>query len=514
MSPPPILPPVARGRHRGGRDDHPPRNRINPLLWLWYKIWFASPLHVVFVAALLCAATICYVRAHTNWGYRQEQGQYVLDTDQSKITNYWFDARPLIKDAIGIFQIKEDPNSHLFTIFQESRPWDGTPVQDKEVTLGIEKLPSVRGLIANYQGRLDTYNAGIRDRVQSVLSSMKWMESDSGAGIDLSIFRSTKNDGEEFRGTAFITQADFDSIKARPPNAQTSRDLKGALENCEAIDYTKKSVQSWKLTGVAETVDMVDRSKLGLKVVEQEAPLYALELDKKGNLPTPARSAIQHYFSPDYLLNRYRSDVAKALNNKTEELDKVGIPELQSALHNELLIAAKGELGFFWLFGHWRWYEIMWWTWFGVLTNSLIYLGIYLVRRGPRGTIWDPRETLKNLSALFYAPIMSIAIIWGLTQTNLLGKNAFTTGDAAVAVFVAFVLGTFPGIPHKLLTTIAKTLFKDTSVAASKKPAKHDKVVTVTGLPAAPPNAPLHIADLKNSIGNAATAILKNTERS
>jgi len=103
---------------------------------------------------------------------------------------------------------------------------------------------------------------------------------------------------------------------------------------------------------------------------------------------------------------------------------------------------------FFWLSGNYIYWEIIFWTLFGVLCNLF-----YHVSEAKRKGIYRKEESYVHFSKLMYAPLISIVIY--LSIDNILGTQNNSTSEHKNSLLVlSFVLGFFTGRTIELLNRL------------------------------------------------------------
>lgn len=111
------------------------------------------------------------------------------------------------------------------------------------------------------------------------------------------------------------------------------------------------------------------------------------------------------------------------------------------------------ERSFFWLYSSSAYWEIMFWTVFGVLA-SLLYFVAEVIRN--KKVAFDHTEIPSQLSKLFYAPIISLILVFSY--------NYFTDGSGIDiqankgVLIVSFLLGFYSGRAMELLNRVKELL--------------------------------------------------------
>ncbi len=146
-------------------------------------------------------------------------------------------------------------------------------------------------------------------------------------------------------------------------------------------------------------------------------------------------------------------------------------------LEKELQNIVNGELKGFWLFGSWRWIEIIAWSIFGIMTNNLLQCGMFLMG-WKQENIWTPRGTLYGLMQVVYVPFMSLAVFW-LYAYGLSGADPLDGIRSTPAILAyAFIFGLFPTLPYDLLRKMTKSLRRSVDEGPIRNIHKRNKTPT------------------------------------
>ena len=122
--------------------------------------------------------------------------------------------------------------------------------------------------------------------------------------------------------------------------------------------------------------------------------------------------------------------------------------------------------GFFWTMGGLKWLEVVLLAGLGVLVRRLIdmsrqYGRVRLNRDDEGHVVWQPRETVRTLMYLVYAPVLALVIVWILTATDLLAADLTLLGETLfhALIPIAFLLGLFPDVGHGVLIRAGQAVF-------------------------------------------------------
>ena len=111
--------------------------------------WHGEHHHVVFALFVLAIALGGYLGLH--WLYADDYANSP-------------GARSAVRETVHLYQLGEDPETHLLRIEVEGVPLD-LAAEERAGPLGAGKLTPVRGLLAKAKRDLDKYNAAVREFV-------------------------------------------------------------------------------------------------------------------------------------------------------------------------------------------------------------------------------------------------------------------------------------------------------------------------------------------------------------
>ena len=218
------------------------------------------------------------------------------------------------------------------------------------------------------------------------------------------------------------------------------------------------------------------------------------------------------------ILNKINNSIINKLNDASVDLNKLTNPQNTTSVpcfqntensdfHCQLAKLWQQEMSFFWLYGNWKWIDIIIITMLGVMVESMTRLGLFVVGRQPERVAFQPGEFYRTLMKLAYAPVTSVVVIWTLLATNILTTEvAGITGQTAI-ITLALIFGLFPNITYGLLQKIGNMILRNTSVEQRKNliEPKINKVI----LPEKKQGELPHISSLKTRVKKVVTTMLK-----
>lgn len=120
---------------------------------------------------------------------------------------------------------------------------------------------------------------------------------------------------------------------------------------------------------------------------------------------------------------------------------------------------------FFWLYGAGAYVEIMLWTIFGVMA-SILYFVSEVIR--DKKIAFEPSEIPSQLAKLFYAPIISMILIFSYEYAT--GGDGIAIHATKGVLIVSFLLGFYSGRAMELLNRVKELLLPYSSTYKANKP--------------------------------------------
>ena len=320
-----------------------------------------------------------------------------------------------MKSALQVYGVAENAQGQ-YELQYQGRSYN--PTQDIAGDVGLGKMPAVKGYLRSVQEQVARANQDMRSLVASIQGAFAFV-------------------GERYRASA--------------------EQLGGGRSNIEVVLAGDPNSAEISVAGLRE-----------LKIRLERASAYTVPAAPVTRDHVVLQGAVSSATAAEV-----RKEIASAWDRKASAAT-VGFltADGQSSVGDGLLGIAQKELGGFWLFGSWKYLEIVFFTMFGVMVEGLVRFGAHLVRRtDPPNLVWDPNETWRTGLKLLYAPITSVVAIWTLVTTDLMTVDVAGFLGASAVVSVAFVFGLFPNLPASLFKRLAEAIFDKTSVAPPPEPA-------------------------------------------
>ncbi|MGC4071590.1 MAG: hypothetical protein QM760_03600 [Nibricoccus sp.] len=152
-------------------------------------------------------------------------------------------------------------------------------------------------------------------------------------------------------------------------------------------------------------------------------------------------------------------------DNETASLPKA-IKLANKALTNELTAIVRAETSSFWLMGRWRWLEMIWWVWFGILTQALVQHGLRLVGI-MEGQIWQPGELLRTFAKFFYAPLLALSLFFLAEFIGSAKEAVEFSRNSPATLGICLILGLFPNTAYRIIKEVSTTVFRSNLTTSS-----------------------------------------------
>lgn len=151
---------------------------------------------------------------------------------------------------------------------------------------------------------------------------------------------------------------------------------------------------------------------------------------------------------------------SSTVNSVVKDQLKITIKEGIEKLEKDAMGFSKND-GFFWVFGYWRWLEILFWGEFGVIVGILAWVSTQLAAEKYTKRVFH-YEKYWYLTEIFIGPIVVVSaffllkqfigpLITGVTEEDVRGSIYLTLGVSfTLGYFIRRTLGIFDFIKNKL----------------------------------------------------------------
>lgn len=179
-------------------------------------------------------------------------------------------------------------------------------------------------------------------------------------------------------------------------------------------------------------------------------------------------------------------------------------------LLRDLYTVTLSETGFLWFFGAWKWLEIAWWAIFGVLVMGVFQIVSLGARgKGLDGARWEPRDALRVVGRIFYAPFVAIVFFWLAMATDLVEEKSLLASNTFGALAAAFVIGMAPNHLIRLLMKVLEVVTRGGENPDLQAEKKAPKQVHVAREPATASRSVPTVDSLRRRLTRIATAPLE-----
>lgn len=445
------------------------------------RLWFKPVVHLLLL--LLFGGLIVLAYWLTHLGLNQKY--------QADISN-------ISRLAFQTFGYQRSADGKSVALLQHGKPVDVAAEQLSKAPFGLESLPSFRGILSEHAGRAAAVTAFYRREKTAVLAAFS---------------------PERF-GSRLIPVRSVGS-SAGDLESQITAEQYRQLERAELDEFSVLAAQLIAAGTPSSPTNQagITFAGLGSAVVERAAE----EARKLANrspggrsgdaLSSEVKAQIQLHFN---LWARRLADQITAGQANRVPLDLAKVTSLDDVLGNlsanlaaDLHAVAMAETGSLWLMGKFRWLEIIFWVWLGIVAMSFLKLIPFLLGRGGDET-WEPRETLVVFPKLIYAPLLVLAVLFtagtfGIGQLEL----AELSRSSPSILGVAFILGMFPNTTWRIIKDLCTRIFRDDLREGGAKPATPQAVTVASAVTVKDGQVVYTVEDLKRNVGEHVTAILK-----
>lgn len=406
---------------------------------------------------------------------------------------YRAETEPTIVAALNYYQLSYEGTPSNLVVMVSGEKFDQT-AESLPGTLGLDRLAGMRGVLIDHAGQLRDYRSTLDARYEALRSL--WMPNP----------RQPKSREFDFRAAGIVDSGDtLLQCPAREWQALLDDDPVHGLDKLH--NFAIASVVRERALRAPTSLSTSSSARESVNSTQRVARSLAESAIKKREetgLPEPLptyperamreseRDALRRFFLGPFIRDLEK---VKALaftaherwaNSNPEFFGCIGpdaetierwipreraiskdaslseafdiVRESRAELFRlDLYSVMSSETGLFWFFGSWKWFEIMWWTVFGVLTMALYSIGFASITgKQPGKQTWEPGESLRVVGRMFYAPAIAVVFFWLALSTNLIEEASFLASNTFGALAFAFVIGM---APNHVLRLVLNVLF-------------------------------------------------------
>ncbi len=410
-------------------------------------------------------------------------------------------ARPIYSQALKIYRIGTAPDDPKLSLLYRGDPIDRDSIATAATPFDSGKQVAVLGTLEEYQGILDEANGAIESQAAAVLQSIAPDEAADINRLRLENLLPSERRGDEDSPFFELETAEQESLEKLL--------LSGSYASLPGF-FQGRSLHYYEDVSFGD-VDSAEQPKL----VETRIKFVNDELDELGYQKKRSRALAANELDllhtqaqewQDNLLKRINETLsASGVLDSTRE-NATPRAALNQAFHQSLTDTVFLETGYFWLVSKYKWMEFVYWTWFGVLTQALIMHGMHLVG-GRKGQLWQPDEFLRILAKLVYAPMITVAVFFGIGHLGDSQSLQEYANASMFPVLVAFALGMYPNTVIRAFKKIVESILKGDVSSGAAPPPLPEK----TSVPKR--SAPKTIDALKASIRETLQAPLEESKQ-
>jgi hypothetical protein len=441
------------------------------------RLWLSCPAQYLFLIVFAAIVGCTYYITH-----------------RYKNDHYWASISNIVRSSLGTYQLGLDANGQRIEL-----QYAGQPVTDVSrlppAPFSIEKIASIQGVLSRYVALARSANHIYLQNESALLSAFSPTDN-GGFNLRLAWFPGTGDSPAEFRLNA-ATMALFRTLRGPALQHTVSSHLRSSrvFDPTQVIEIdslkssatplasaaddhgteeTLSEVSAYLHQRIASSVAAGDRDRHELHEAYQPGTLRAL---------TPAESqAIADYFATwdTRIARQLPADqpTPTVANSTPTTLDNF-FSAASARMCDELLEVVRAETSSFWLMGRWRWLEMIWWVWFGILTQALVQHGLHLVGV-LRGEIWQPGELLRTLAKFFYAPLLTLGLFFLAEYIGSTREAVEFSRNSPVTLGLCLIMGLFPNTAYRIIKEVTTTVFRTTlTTSGSPKAAPATTAVTL-----------------------------------
>jgi len=446
------------------------------------RLWFNPIAHLIGLVSLGGVFVLLYAQSH-----------------RALQDNYENSIRETSKLMFETFALQRSADRTKVVVTMAGNPI-GSVEKLPKAPFGLEGLASFQGAVVRQQAIAEQINGFYQRQKDLVLGAFNSI-GESSKRIPLRAVGSRADHLE-----SEISREQFDQLSALALDEFTGF---GARIIGGGTPYSPTNLPSLTLGNTGNSI--VDR---GVELAMTHA--NRIPGSRSGNaLPEAVRQEVNAFFQSWPVqtaihLGGVSNTVARA--DSTLTLDQL-LTSLSDTFAQELQDVAAAETGSFWLLGRYRWWEMIFWVWFGVVVSALIQLAPPLLGSNASGP-WEPRETAVVLAKVFYAPILALAVFFMAGQFGLGQFEMQEMGRSSPAILgVAFLLGLFPNTTWRIVRDLCTRLFREDLREGAPPKTPTPAPVTVSTTVSMKDGKPAYtVDDLKRNIGDHALSILKPGE--
>jgi len=425
--------------------------------------------------------------------------------------SYDNDTEPAVLGALRQYQVVWDASQGRLLLQQSGREFRVAD-EPEPGSLGIGRLSAVRGVLVDSATRVEHYNQKLRERGESWRAL--WRPKNGDVALPLGLVGLPAMHGEELR----LRKEDWDALSKDPVIAlwqlhaqalraqvrstvthETEAGKPSGWEQRVALAPTDEARAAVRLVAaVADDAIAKARKVAGPLVVSESSPQtseqqlalrnFFLQWFRTDLEALRAEAVSSHdrlrrligRLAGCQLLTMGNADAEQDLNCRSlaarlkaweapefKLSDSASIDEatelvrrsFNDVLQRCLYAVTLSETGFLWFFGAWKWWEIVWWTWFGVLAMAIFQISNHVVfGHGFEGRWFDSREGLRVIGRLFYAPLLAVVFFWLALATKLVDESSVLASNTFGSLAAAFLIGMIPNHLMRLLLKTAQAM--------------------------------------------------------
>ena len=413
---------------------------------------------------------------------------------------YKDDIRPDVGNAVKLYGLREVARTGALELTVDGRAY--TAGSEDPGPLGVNQIPSVRGLLAGTSQAIGAYNSQLVVYLDRIFASFalsrrnprySWAPLSAVAPNLVATRGSGQRDveAEEPGGMEDAPTGGLFRIEVPSSVLEMLRELPRSEATAQRLIAAVQSGMVYRTSDVyplpiQDEADGADESKAYVQLAKGAIDAAAEMCLNVGRLGEQLRGvfglhAANDPQSPNAVPGQADNGCAFVpliaatgdyYARRAPDCDPSGPCDSRCGMgcfHAELEHLVLKNPGFFWTMGKFRWLEVLLLAALGVIVRRLLDFSLVFVRlqrrsyQGSRSppVFWNPRESVRTLIYLGFTPFLALAVVWVFTATDLLAEDAVKLGEPVShgIIVLAFLLGLFPNVAYDVLNRVVHAVF-------------------------------------------------------
>lgn len=325
--------------------------------------------------------------------------------------------------------------------------------------LGLANMASVRSVIDRHQAAANAAAAGVQVAFLDKLALFSRLPGRRGARVDLP---------HDATGQRFLqlSRASFDTLVSagEQPGVGLALALERALLSADLFSTETLPAAAGGQVTHGDLPRSVQRARDAVLRVQGRQPEPYRELTLGPDEQRAVRqwcAEVNAGLGSDATPARAADDGGSAFASSSTASLHQALQARRASLRSDVAEAGMLEVSpWVWMYGSWRWFDLVAWTIFGVLANAL--WGLAAIASGARQIRkFEPNETLRTISRMICAPFLSTVFLFMLLSADLVELDGAVRDPSSLFLFgFVFLIGMRPDDIYGFLINIFKRLLR------------------------------------------------------